>query len=83
MLPELEDYDWKKVFHYADGSKASPQNVVFNPSVPTNPATREDVVEIIAMADGEPDGAEWLGMFKLTDGRYLFVAAGCDFTGWG
>lgn len=42
----------------------------------------EDVVEILAMNEGENDGANWLMVVKLNDGRYSFLSAGCDYTGW-
>ena len=44
--------------------------------------TREDVVEVLAIDDGENDEADWVGMFALADGRYAYVEAGCDYTGW-
>lgn len=46
-------------------------------------ARREDVAEVLGADDGENDGADWIGLFKLRDGRYLFLHAGCDYTGWG
>ena len=45
--------------------------------------TRADVVEVVGRDDGENDGAEWIGLFLLRDGRYLYIEAGCDYTGWG
>jgi hypothetical protein len=44
--------------------------------------TREDVVSIVGMADGEKDGPSWMGLFRLRDGRVAYVEAGCDYTGW-
>lgn len=44
--------------------------------------TRDDVAEILAIEDGENDGANWIGFFLLKDGRYAFLSAGCDYTGW-
>ncbi len=40
------------------------------------------VVEIIADSDGEADEANWLAILKLADGRFAFLSAGCDYTGW-
>lgn len=37
---------------------------------------------VMASADGENDEANWLAIFKLADGRYAFLSAGCDYTGW-
>lgn len=44
--------------------------------------TREDVSRIIAIRDGENDGPSWLGLFQLNDGRFLYLHAGCCYTGW-
>jgi len=44
--------------------------------------TRADVVEIIACAEGENDGPSWIGVFKIKNGLYAFLEAGCDYTGW-
>lgn len=43
---------------------------------------REDVASIIAMEEGENDGANWIMIGKLKDGRYFWLSAGCDYTGW-
>lgn len=42
----------------------------------------EDVAEILAMSEGENDEANWLMVVKLKDGRFSFLSAGCDYTGW-
>lgn len=44
---------------------------------------RRHVAKVIASEDGENDGAEWLGVFKLKNGRFMVLRAGCDYTGWG
>jgi hypothetical protein len=41
-----------------------------------------DVAEVLRKEDGENDGPEWIGVFRLKDGRFAYVAAGCDYTGW-
>ncbi len=46
------------------------------------PCLREDVVEILGIAEGENDGPEWLLLAKMRDGRFLSLSAGCDYTGW-
>jgi len=91
MLSELDRDDWAAAFSYAcGGSKASgtygsgvPSAV--GPGIPVNaePFTRESVVEIIATSDGENDEADWIGVFRLADGRYACLEAGCDYSGWG
>ncbi|MCY9592339.1 hypothetical protein PC41400_15050 [Paenibacillus chitinolyticus] len=78
MLEEINTYDWKEAFGYAN----SVFTVHFAKPVSTRPFSREDVVEIIAMDDGENDTSNWIGIFKLKDGRYAIIDAGCDYTGW-
>lgn len=46
------------------------------------PISREDVVLIYWMVEGENHGEPWEGVFRLRDGRYLYLIAGCDYTGW-
>jgi hypothetical protein len=76
MLPELDTYDWREAFEYADPSRcegATCSEDVF---------TREGVKRIVAMEEGENDGPNWIGVFELHDGRFAFLTAGCDYTGW-
>ena len=42
-----------------------------------------DLTEIIAVSEGENDGPDWLAVARHKDGRYVYVRAGCDYTGWG
>ena len=35
-----------------------------------------------AKEDGENDGDEWIAVFRLKDGKFAYLEAGCDFTGW-
>lgn len=85
-LPQLrESYDWRIIFGKESyGASDSCRN-------PHNPLTRQpagrsygldDIEDVIAVRDGENDGEEWLGLFKMKDGRFLYVFAGCDYTGW-
>ena len=98
MLDRLKDYDWGCAFQCAgetvsedarwDGVNPTSQfntasvSPVLNSGCDTAPFTREDVAEILAIADGENDGPNWIGLFKLKDGRYAYLTAGCDYTGW-
>lgn len=77
-LPEaIRGYDWREAFAYAretnrcEGARCSDAGF-----------TREDVEHVIATSDGENDGPNWVGVFKLRDGRYAALSAGCDYTGW-
>ena len=93
MLPELDDYDWSEAFHYASDPSVSKDcgagscdkhhvhPVIFS-EVSNKGYSPEDVDIIIAMVNGCPDEASWVGLFKLKDGRYASLEAGCDYTGW-
>jgi hypothetical protein len=79
--PTLDpDGDWSNVFEYASdehvgaclGFKGSVQGFGL-----------DDVAYVIAAEEGENDGANWITVVRLQDGRYAFVSAGCDYTGWG
>jgi len=45
--------------------------------------TRDDVVEIYGIQEGENDADPWRVYGLLKDGRYFYLEAGCDYTGWG
>ena len=88
MLPELDRDDWGAAFSYACGKSdhcgtGVPSAV--GPGIPVNaePFNRESVVEIVGLSEGENDSADWIGVFRLADGRYACLEAGCDYTGWG
>lgn len=42
----------------------------------------DDVETVFAEDEGENDGENWISFGRLKDGRYYFLAAGCDYTGW-
>lgn len=42
----------------------------------------EDVAEVMRTHDGENDYENWLVVLRMKDGRWCFVTAGCDYTGW-
>lgn len=90
MLQELEGYDWACAFEYAGGAgtgsysygsadirRADPQG-----SVKLDPFDREDVVKIVGIVEGENDAYPWEVFGRLKDGRWFFLSAGCDYTGW-
>jgi len=80
----LEDGDWAQVF--ADESWGNVDKTVQvappGADVDDAPFGRQDVEEIIAAVNGENDAADWLGLFRLKDGRYAVCSGGCDYTGW-
>lgn len=43
----------------------------------------QDMAEVLWHVDGENDEADWAALMRAKDGRYWFVAAWCDYTGWG
>lgn len=42
----------------------------------------EDLTSTRFLSDGQNDGDAWIGVFLLRDGRWAYLAAGCDYTGW-
>ena len=88
MIPELADYDWANVFATAgeqseEGASCDGKGLAL--LVPGNLAlavTRDEVTSVIYMKEGESDGARWEGCFGLTLGRFMWISAGCDYTGW-
>ena len=43
----------------------------------------DDVDRVLWNEEGANDEAEWAALCRLKDGRWGFVHAGCDYTGWG
>lgn len=85
MDSRISDDNWAVIFGEGD-------TLVDYASIPTVAGSdgkrrevtyrRADVEEVIAVADGENGGDPWLGVFRMRDGWFLFVSAGCDCTGW-
>jgi hypothetical protein len=42
-----------------------------------------DIEEVVLIEEGDNDGPDWVGVFKLNNGSFGVVRAGCDYTGWG
>lgn len=42
----------------------------------------DQIESIIASSEGENDGDYWLLVVHLKDGRFGYLSAGCDYTGW-
>jgi hypothetical protein len=92
ILEEIKDYDWRQAFGYAgeidthaeDRSYDKLNLDVAKPDdqVSTRLFCRKDVKNIVAMEEGEHDGANWRIVGELWDGRYFWLSAGCDYTGW-
>lgn len=87
MLEALEGYDWAEVFAAAGGGEGTynpgqPTAVRFGRKVSVAPFVRADVATILAIAEGEHDGPEWVVAGRLNDGRWFVARGGCDYTGW-
>lgn len=83
----LKDYSaWAEVFADLSSGNTSKDNCDSCPpgikELCTPPPYRTDVVEIIAAVNGQNDEDEWLGVFRLKDGRFLVASGWCDYTGW-
>lgn len=76
----VQDYDWRCAFNEANGRWLPRPSMGYTGSLASFDI--EDIDAILAMSDGERDGPAWIGAFRLKDGRFLMVRAGCDFTGW-
>lgn len=79
----LTDCNWAQVF--ADENSGNVDKTIHvapGSIVNQSPMTRADVAEIIAAVNGENDGPDWIGVFRLKDGRFLCASGGCDYTGW-
>ena len=74
-IMEYNTYDWEQAFVYA---------AVIRTATGCSQASFEfhDVAEVIAAEEGSNDGPSWLMVGKLHDGRFFFLEAGCDYTGW-
>lgn len=70
-----EDFDWKEAFVYA-------KDIRIATDTSNAPFTMDDVADVIAAENGENDGPSWVMVGKLKDGRFFFLDAGCDYTGW-
>ena len=73
-----QDYDWQEAFNFA----AEAINVVHGNTCSNDGFVIDDVVRVIALDDGENDSEDWVGVFELRDGRFVFITAGCCYPGW-
>lgn len=79
MLEVLNDFDWEEAFKYAENPRAPLPSGDYDLSS----FTREDVTDIAGIREGENDEEDWLVYGRLRDGRWFFLSAWCDYTGWG
>lgn len=72
------DYDWASAWEvYGDVRSAHPTSGVSLAGL-----SPDDVDVVLSADEGENDGPEWLLYGVAKDGRYFFLSAGCDYTGW-
>ncbi len=84
MDTRIDDSDWEHIFeNYTCPTHVRRRQVMPVAGNDTGGYRRADVATVIAIEDGANDEAEWVGVFLMTDGKYLVVRAGCDYTGWG
>lgn len=90
MLAELDTDNWEAAFNEsgspdpAQCGNGAPRATVGS-DVSLVSFTREDVAELIAMAEDDGDWAEWSGVCvgRLADGRWFSIRGWCDTSGWG
>lgn len=70
-----DDYDWQEAFVYAS-------NIRTATNCDKAGFAMTDVKTVLAHDEGENDGPSWMMAGVLNDGRYFFLEAGCDYTGW-
>jgi hypothetical protein len=89
-IKQFDTYNWACAFQCAgettDESYDQHNDASVNPipgdSVSDTPFSRADVAHVYAAEEGENDGDQWIALMRLKDGRYAFLEAGCDYTGW-
>ncbi len=77
MDKRLDNDDWEEAFQYAN-----PATRILEFSGDNENIDREAVEEIAYIEEGENDGENWILCARLKDGRWFFLSAGCDYTGW-
>lgn len=72
--------DWRNAFDcaYRDGGRG-----IVGYTGSTAVCTLDDVQEVLAHSDGDNDGPNWIAALRLKDGRFVFLSAWCDATGFG
>lgn len=51
-------------------------------TVPLTTFDRTQIERVFSSFDGAHDGPDWRVLGQLRDGRYFYLRAGCDYTGW-
>ena len=77
----FDDYDWQQAFNYAQGEDVSAVHPGYK--VDESGFGMTDILHIEGKDEGENDGDGWIIYGSLKDGRWFFLNAWCDYTGWG
>jgi len=76
-VEEIKDsYNWQQAFEVSRSMPCA------NYNGNSTGISVNDIVQVIASDEGAHDVENWLGVFRLLDGRCIFVTAWCDYTGW-
>jgi hypothetical protein len=70
-----ENWDWQEAFAYGKDIRTAT-------GCSNTPFGIGDVADVIAADPGENDSQSWMMAGKLKDGRFFFLDAWCDYTGW-
>lgn len=73
-----ESYDWRSAWEVACLNGSS----VLGCDVSNDGVDMVHIHAVIGCDAGENDGPDWLALLWLDDGRFAFLQAGCDYTGW-
>lgn len=71
------DYDWVEAFSACNVDPCLP-----DANINCSEVGIDMVIRVVAADPGENDGAHWVGIFELNDGRFISISAWCDYTGW-
>lgn len=67
----VSNYNWENVFNYAPLKNQEETYLT------------SDIALVVSAIDGENDEENWVGVFLMKDGKFLYITAWCDYTGWG
>lgn len=73
-----KNYDWVEAFKYGSNPTKVAESLAS-----TDSFSIENVKNVICFSEGENDGADWICVVELDDGRFASLSAWCDYTGWG
>lgn len=88
MRAELETADWAECFRFAASPSLACPHVAGHAGapcpwdVPLAAFSRDGVAEVLALCEGAAHERDWLGVFRLEDGRFASLRARCCGAGW-